>query len=557
MPDASVAPSIPNLIPQAVPFDRILRSAFNPRKHFDPEKVAELADSIASNGLEQNLLVRPHPKKADHFELIGGERRHRAIEKLIAEGRADKARLWPVQVAHYDDMQARIAAIAENMQRADLSEIEQAESFMDLKKNFGLEASAIARQIKINVRTVQKRLKLVTALIPEAIDALREGKIGVEAANAIAVAKREEQAEILDEALEGDVDTDMLKRRATNKLMPVGAQCFALEDYKGELIEFDQPEYEGGPTSWFKDTIEVERLIKAHAEAAKATLAAKFPWVEIKRQSGHTSPPIGWHKGKGKDAGAVIVIEKNTGKMEIHESIVKPKPAARTIQHREPPRAEYDWKFMNAVGNIYDAAIAEAAFDKPAMAARLYAYLEVRRAVNNTTPQGQAAIGKLIGTIAKLPDAALWKRIVELAPGQVLELVGLCFVANENINAMQREYNKLPALKPYMEPVVKAIGADVAKVWEFYGKKADEFLQACGPAQLKRIAQDLGLDLPAGGDEAALRGAIAKNVAANRKYLPPWLHLETADKLAQRLKPPAKAPAAKAKPAPAAKPKGK
>lgn len=562
MPDASVAPSIPNLIPQALPFDKILRSAFNPRKHFDPEKVAELADSIAANGLEQNLLVRPHPTKPDHFELIGGERRHRAIEKLIAEGRVDKARPWPVQIAHYDDKQALIAAIAENMARADLTEMEQAEAFHKLKTEMGMEASAIAPQVGLNVRTVQKRMKLVTGLIPEAQKALRDGEITVEAANAIAMADRAAQKEVLNHAKIG-FDTEELKDMATNELVPVGRQCFDVRDYKGEFVEADlgPDDPADAPTRWFKDTAQVKRLIDAKVKAEKTALAGKYPWVEAKQQN-NTVAPWNWTMGKAKDAGALILVNKHTGELKIHAPISKPKPQSNGGPVGEKSKAKvYSDDFIRHTIDLFEGAMNQALIAKPAMAVKLAVFELLDGSYRHHATFGKA-VDEILGKAAKAKGIALWKAIDTLPPARLAEILAFDRMENDSLSyeVFRRDNHgkdKPATVRADWGPAIDALQIDMAKSWEFYGKAADEFLEACGLAQLQRIALDLAIDAPPNADAKALRGAIAKNVAANRKYLPPWLHLETADKLAQRLKPPAKAPAAKAKPAPAAKPKGK
>src|SRR5205085_1120582 len=79
-------PETPKVESRWIALDKIEASPFNPRKAFDPAALQDLADSIKARGLLENLVVRPHPKKAEHYQLMGGERRFRALKLNRAEG---------------------------------------------------------------------------------------------------------------------------------------------------------------------------------------------------------------------------------------------------------------------------------------------------------------------------------------------------------------------------------------------------------------------------------------------------------------------------------------
>ncbi len=113
---------------------------FQPRREFEAEALQALADSIAANGILQPLLVRRHPERSSEFEIVAGERRWRA---------AQLAQLHeiPVVIRELSDRQTLEAAIVENVQRQDLSAIEEAEGYRRLMEEFKHTQEALARVV--------------------------------------------------------------------------------------------------------------------------------------------------------------------------------------------------------------------------------------------------------------------------------------------------------------------------------------------------------------------------------------------------------------------------
>ena len=163
-------------------------SPTNPRKHFAADKLTELADSIRSSGIHQPILARPLPgnRLADTqhqpgtttrrsvlptHEIVAGERRWRAA--TIA-GLASV----PVIIKHMTDDQVLEAQIVENLQRQDLSELEEAEGYRTLIDHTELTAHDIAKKVGKSRSYIMQRLKLLdlgiegrTALAAHDIDA--------------------------------------------------------------------------------------------------------------------------------------------------------------------------------------------------------------------------------------------------------------------------------------------------------------------------------------------------------------------------------------------------
>jgi ParB family chromosome partitioning protein len=159
-----------------------------PRRHFDETALNELADSIKRHGLLQPVVVTPTDDK--NYTLIAGERRWRA---------ANKAGLTHVAaiVRTAKELEQLEIALVENVQRVDLSPLEQAASIGRLHEQFNLDYADIAKKLGKAPSTVQNIARLL-GLSDEAKQALHEGKITEGHARAIlAVRDNSAQAELL------------------------------------------------------------------------------------------------------------------------------------------------------------------------------------------------------------------------------------------------------------------------------------------------------------------------------------------------------------------------
>ncbi len=146
----------------------ILASPFQPRRHFDEKQIEELADAIRENGLIQPLVVRQVDGK---FELIAGERRLRAVTSL---GYSEVK----VIVREATDQEAATLTLIENLQRADLSPLEEAEQYRLLQVRFAMKQDDIARSVGKSRTVVANTVRLLE-LVPEARQMLEQGKITV------------------------------------------------------------------------------------------------------------------------------------------------------------------------------------------------------------------------------------------------------------------------------------------------------------------------------------------------------------------------------------------
>ena len=124
---------------------------YQPRKEFGDEALADLVESIRAEGLLQPIVVRP---VGDHFQLIAGERRWRAFQKLAIK-------TIPARVMTSSDASSAFLALIENLQRADLNPIEEAHGYASLIRDFDLTQDAAAQRVGKGRATVANSLRLL------------------------------------------------------------------------------------------------------------------------------------------------------------------------------------------------------------------------------------------------------------------------------------------------------------------------------------------------------------------------------------------------------------
>jgi ParB family transcriptional regulator, chromosome partitioning protein len=158
---ADLAPGIVSLIEsrgthaqiREVPVAKILPNPAQPRLSYDEESLTELADSIREHGVLQPILVRPSGSK---FELIAGERRWRASTMAERE-------TIPAIVAEFDDQTALEVSIIENLQREDVSPLEEAAMFRKMTETFGYSVRQLAQKVGKDKGYIENRLRLTDA----------------------------------------------------------------------------------------------------------------------------------------------------------------------------------------------------------------------------------------------------------------------------------------------------------------------------------------------------------------------------------------------------------
>lgn len=147
----------------------------NPRKHFDEGALDELAASIATRGVIQPIIVRPHTD--GKYQLVAGERRWRA---------AQKARLHeiPALVRELDDREVMALALIENLQREDLNPVEEARAYQRLSEDEGMTQAEIAKLVEKS-RSHVANIQRLLGLPEDVLDLVEEGKLSMGHARAL------------------------------------------------------------------------------------------------------------------------------------------------------------------------------------------------------------------------------------------------------------------------------------------------------------------------------------------------------------------------------------
>ena len=160
-----------------IPISKLRPSPIQPRRIFEKASITELADSIKSKGLVQPILVRPSKSNPGDYEIIAGERRWRA---------AQVAQLHeiPAVIRNLDDVESLEIAIIENVQRADLSPIEEAAGYKKLMENYGHTQEALSEIVGKSRSHVANIIRLLS--LPHSIqDMISQGSISSGHARAI------------------------------------------------------------------------------------------------------------------------------------------------------------------------------------------------------------------------------------------------------------------------------------------------------------------------------------------------------------------------------------
>lgn len=188
---------------QEIPVARVVPNRFQPRTVFSDERIDELAQTIQTHGMIQPIVVR---KIEDQYEIIAGERRWRAVEKLGWE-------LVPVILKAYSDADAASVALIENLQREELTAIEEASAYASLIDIQGLTQESLADRLGIGQSTVANKLRLLK--LPDSVqEALSEKKITERHARAlISLKSAEKQEKLMHEIIDKQLNVKQVEER--------------------------------------------------------------------------------------------------------------------------------------------------------------------------------------------------------------------------------------------------------------------------------------------------------------------------------------------------------
>jgi ParB family transcriptional regulator, chromosome partitioning protein len=188
-----------------IPVELIHRNPNQPRQHFSEAEIAELEESIRTSGVLQPILVRPSPERAGEFEIVAGERRWRAAQRVgIA--------VIPALVRELGDDRAYEIAIVENVQREDLNAMEEARAYENLMGRMGYTQEAASKAVGKSRSHLANTLRLLQ--LPSAVqDHVLHGRLS--AGHARAILACDEQEAVAEQVLVRNLsvrDTEALVR---------------------------------------------------------------------------------------------------------------------------------------------------------------------------------------------------------------------------------------------------------------------------------------------------------------------------------------------------------
>jgi ParB family chromosome partitioning protein len=224
-------------------WDQLHESPLNPRRarhHWaDPERLRELMASIEQHGVMQNLVVRPEPRRPlTDYEVVCGSRRLAAVALLVKEGRLAPDVTLPCRIRELGDLELLHLATVENMQRQDLTPLEEADAFARMI-DLGDDGETIAAVTGLSLRTVNQRLALHHRLAPAARCALEDRAINLGRAQAFTVGEKAAQERLVGQVTghpQGYRAPD-IRRLLLERTVPLSRAIFKPELYKGGFVK--------------------------------------------------------------------------------------------------------------------------------------------------------------------------------------------------------------------------------------------------------------------------------------------------------------------------------
>lgn len=199
-----------------VPIARLIPNPLQPRRHFADEALRDLTNSIREQGILQPLIVRPTRSEPGNFEIVAGERRWRAAQRAqIHEA--------PVIIRDFNDAEALAVALIENIQRDELSPLEEAEAYARLSHDFGKTQEQVAEVVGKSRSHIANMTRLLD--LPEDVRVLlAEGALS--AGHARAILRAADPAALARQIIEEGLtvrDAERLgKERRARRGRPVG-----------------------------------------------------------------------------------------------------------------------------------------------------------------------------------------------------------------------------------------------------------------------------------------------------------------------------------------------
>lgn len=318
----------PRLGLQELPLNSILASDLNPRKKFDKDAIRELAVSIYKEGLQQNLVVRPHPERHGLFEIAAGERRWRAMSLLattgVNAGTEDQPDWFnweadhpvPVLVRELTDLALLEVATAENVQRRGFTRLEEADAFAAML-DYGATVDSLHEHSGLGKRTILRRVQIARHLIPELREMYESKKLSLQQVEVLALGTASAQESLLKNQLRYSAHTtpEQLRMLIQERVFETSRAQFPRSWYTGQVTAVDlfgeMPEH-------FADFDLAFSCQARHAvELAKKDVAKGAAFSDVREQSNGVN--FQYAEAYADQGGTVYWVNTQSGELRRYE----------------------------------------------------------------------------------------------------------------------------------------------------------------------------------------------------------------------------------------------
>lgn len=244
--------------------DDIRPNPYQPRKNFDDKTLKELADSIKENGVFQPIIVR---KSVNGYEIIAGERRYRASKMA-------KKTTIPAIVRDFTESQMMEVAVLENLQREDLTPLEEAQAYEMLQKNLGLTQEEVSKRMGKSRPYIANYLRLLT-LPSKTKHLLQHGDLSMGQARTLLGLKNKDRIDAVAkqvvkegmpvrkvEALVASMNSQKPRKKTVHKSAFIRASEHQLADKLGSTVNISESKKGNGRLSInFSSVDELNRIL--------------------------------------------------------------------------------------------------------------------------------------------------------------------------------------------------------------------------------------------------------------------------------------------------------
>lgn len=301
---------------KSVPLSALSPSKSNPRRKINQAAIEGLAASIKTDGVLQNLVVEPCGD--EKFRIVSGHRRYFALKLLKRRKAIGDDFKVPVDIRkNLHEADALRIATVENVQRADLDPIDEAEAFATMLQN-GAAILDVSAKTGLSDQTIRRRLALANLTKPVKA-AVRKGELSLGVAEALTLATEDQQRQFLKEIREGaDLDRDAIRELLLAEKPSAAIAIFPLEKYAGA---FTRDLFGDDGSTYFDDVDQFHALQKEAVEALAEKHRQKVAWVELLNV--YSVPWWQYRKAKKGEAAGVVINLKPTGRVEIEKGLVR------------------------------------------------------------------------------------------------------------------------------------------------------------------------------------------------------------------------------------------